>query len=225
MVSKISLVVPVYNEARNIAEFYTRLKETLSKLSLAHEIIFVDDNSNDGSLTLLQSIKSRDSDVKIIDLNQRQGQIRVYLQAFKQVTADTVVTIDADLQYEPQDLPKFLDKINAGFDFVSGRRAKREDSLMRKTLSFLESWLINLKTGKNIHDWGCGFNAFKSELLPLLDPYYPKNIVLLKPLMVRLAKRPAEIAVRHYRRQGDCSKYSIFSIILTGIKFLFLGEV
>jgi glycosyltransferase involved in cell wall biosynthesis len=220
MAIKISLVVPVYNEESNIKEFYYRLKKVLLDLPYSYEIIFINDSSDDNSSNLIKNIATADRNIKIVNINERRGQIYAYLVGFNYVEGDIVITIDADLQYNPEDLAAFIETVNIGFDFVSGYRINRRDPFYRKMISFVANRLISLKTGIKLHDWGCGFNALKKDLIFTLRDYTQNRLFLLKPLLVMLADSVGEVEVRHCPRQRGNSKYSLLNIMKLGLRFL-----
>lgn len=216
----LSLLVPVYNEEKNIKDLYSGLKNILLKSGYHYELIFINDKSNDETLTVLNQIKSEDSNIRIINLNERVGQLNAYLLGFQYINGEIIATIDADLQYDPEDLFLFLEKIHEGFDFVSGWRINRKDPLYRKIISFIANRLISGKTGVKLHDYGSGFNVFRKELLPLFNFHKRDKIYLIKPVLVYLAESVSEIVIHHYPRLRGESKYSLISMARTGLKFL-----
>lgn len=217
---KISILIPIRNEEENIGIFYHKLKEAISGLRLNCGIIFVNDASADNSAQVLNQIKETDPSVKIINCNDYLGQQKAYLLGFAYCLGDVIVTIDADLQCDPCDIAHFLEKIEAGCDFVSGWRMNRKDPLYRKTISFIANQLITWKTGVRLRDYGCGFNAFKKELIPLFNSRVRDKIYLIKPVLVYLAGSISEIVIHHYPRLRGESKYSLISMARTGLKFL-----
>lgn len=221
MLFKVSIVVPIYNEEKNIEFFYLSLKKVLLRLSYPYETIFVDDGSNDKSFNLLEKIKIKDTGVKVITLDKRYGQLNAYLVGFDHASGEVVITMDADLQYEPDDLFGFLEKMHSGFDFISGYRIGRKGPPYRKIISSIANWLISAKTGIKLRDWGCGFNALKRDLIFSLKARYRQDkLYLLKPFLASLADSVGELEIHHYSRRKGHSKYSFFSIIKLGLSFL-----
>lgn len=222
---KISIIIPCYNEEDNLKDFYCGIKRTLLALPYSYEIIFVNDGSNDNSSNLLDEIKTKDIAIKVINLDKKRGQLNAYLTGFGYAEGEIIITMDADGQHEPNDISAFIEKINAGSDFVSGYRVNRNDPFDRKALSLIANYLISAKTGIKLHDWGCGFNAFNRNLIFSLKTYKQNKIFLIKPLLASMTNAVGEINIAHYPRQKGNSKYNILSIIKFGLKFLLNGAV
>lgn len=218
---KISIIIPIRNEEENLEKFYTELKETLSKLKFSYEMIFVDDGSDDNSAGMLREIKDRDVCVKIVSLDKKRGQNSAYLAGLGCVSGDVIITIDADLQYDPGDIFKFVEKIDAGFDFVSGCRVKRMDRINRRGISLIGNRLINVKSNIKLNDWGCGFNVFRKELAVLARQHKRADKLPVKFLLVSVARSVGEVGVKHYPRRGGRSKYNMLNMAYAGMKFLF----
>ncbi len=215
----ISLVVPVYNEEGNIAEVYRRLSAVLASLRIPYEIIFVDDGSRDMTYGIIKGLREKDRHLKLIKFSKNCGQVFALLAGFEFARGETVITMDADLQNDPADIPKLLEKINAGFDLVNGWRGCRKDSRSRKLISGLERWLIAFKTGVWLHDYGSGFFALKQDLVKKIN-VYGAGARFIKPLAVKLAGSFTEVKVGHYPRGCGRSKYNFLKIAETGLDFL-----
>jgi len=221
--ASVSIVVPVRNEEESVRDFYLDLEDVLMKLTSRYEVIFVNDGSSDSSHDILCEIRDTVDYVKVITLDKGQGQNNAYMAGFDCATGDIIITIDADLQYDPSDILNFIGKIVAGFDFVSGYRRKRKDSFFRKIISSAENWLICVKAGVRLSDWGCGFNAFQKDLTISIKPHGVVKTSLIKPVLVSLAHSVGEMDVKHYPRRRGYSKYNISNIARTGVRFLFHG--
>lgn len=217
---KLSVVIPVYNEQENIKDVYYQTRVALSALNLPFEIIFVDDGSNDRTYLILRNIQAQDVNVMIIKFAKNYGQLFAFLASFEFSKGEIVITMDGDLQYDPYDIPKFLEKIKEGYDLVSGWRFDRKDPLSRKLISKISNQLIKIKTGVALHDYGCAFTAIKKELVDKLKDY-GRNARFIKPLLVRLADSAAEVKVRHHFRERGSSKYNFGKIIKVGLDFFF----
>jgi glycosyltransferase involved in cell wall biosynthesis len=153
---KISVVLPVYNEEKNLDILYKEIKDTFSKINKEHEIIFINDRSRDGSLDILRKIAKSDSNVKLISFKYNAGQTAAMSAGIKSATGDVIIPMDSDLQNDPADIPLFLAKIDDGYDVVSGWRKNRKDFLInRKIPSKIANWLIGVITGVRIYDYGC----------------------------------------------------------------------
>ncbi len=217
--TEISVVIPLYNEEGNIEPLYGKLTDVLGKTNRFYEIIFVDDGSQDKAFTILKEINQRDKHVKVIKFSKNFGQSYALIAGIKMAKGEIIVTMDGDLQNRPEDVPKFLAKMEEGFDLVSGWRYKREDSFIRKFLSLIANFIIQKKTGVKIHDYGCAFMAMRKSLKNHLSDY-GKEARFIKPLLTKLASYIGEIKVGHTPRTAGISKYNFFKIIEKGIDFI-----
>lgn len=218
---EISVVVPVWNEDyENINELYLRLTNVLRGLNKEYEIIFVDDGSVNGILRVLKGLCAKDERARVVVLTKNFGQAIAFLAGFEYAKGDIIITMDDDLQNAPEDIPRFLDKINEGFEMVFGCRKARHDPLItRKIPSYAMNKIISARVGLALHDWGCSFNAAKKEVIEFLKDY-GKNSRFIKPIMAKSAKSIAEIKIKHCIRKRGASKYGFFR--LTGISLDFL---
>jgi len=217
---QISIVIPLFNEENNIKELYCRIKKVLILLNKSYEIIYVEDGSKDRTYEIIRDIQVKDSRVKIIKLIKNCGQSKALLIGFEFVKGNVIVTMDGDLQNDPNDIPKFLDKIKEGYDFVNGFRFKRNDPLHRKLVSKVANWLIKRKTKVALKDYGCAFAAAKRELIDKFKGC-GRESTFIKPVLVKLANSVAEIKVSHHQRKKGVSKYSLPRITKSGLDFLF----
>ena len=205
----LSMVVPIYNEVENVAELHARLHAVLDDLGCSFEIIAVDDGSTDGTGEILKSLAANDPHLKVVRFRRNFGQTAGFAAGFDLARGQTVITIDADLQNDPADIPLLLDKMAEGYDVVSGWRLHRQDPLIsRKIPSMIANRLISWVTGVYLHDYGCSLKAY--------DWYVVKNVHLygelhrfIPALASYMGVRVAEIPVRHYPRQKGKSKYGI----------------
>lgn len=210
---EVSVVIPVWNDEVIIAECYRQLIPVLRGMGCSYEIIFVDDGSKDGTFELLKSLHQKDNKVKIVRLVRNFGQWKALLAGFGQAEGEILVGMDTDLQNDPRDIPKLVSKVKEGFDFVSGWRVNRKDSLIKRRIpSLVLNKLISLKTGIRLHDFGCSLNAGRKELGNKLF-IYGETSRFIKPLLAYLADSLAEVKVRHYPRKIGKSKYSLFRLI------------
>lgn len=163
---KISVVLPVYNEEKNIPQLYDELKTVLDKIEGGYEIVCIDDHSEDGSLKILKKIAQENKNVKVASFKWNSGQTAAMSAGIKFASGDIIIPMDSDLQNDPKDIPRFLDKLDEGFDVVSGWRKNRKDfTLSRKLPSYLANILIRNITGVKIHDYGCSMKAYRSEII------------------------------------------------------------
>lgn len=218
-----SVVIPVFNEGESIPHLAKSLKFVLDSPKTNYEIIFVDDGSTDNSFALLKSFHEDDEHIKIIKFRRNFGQTAALSAGFEYAKGEIIITMDADLQNDPEDIPLLLKKINEGYDVVSGWRADRKDPLTKKISSKFSNWLARKLTGIDIHDFGCTFKAYKRECIDDLELYgevhrYIPALVAWKGFKV------GETKVKHHPRKYGKTKYNIWRLLkgfldLINIKF------
>ena len=221
----ISIVIPVFNEEKNIKLLHTELKQVLDDLGKDYEIVFVDDGSTDKTYHLLRQICERDKKVKVVVFRRNFGQTAAISAGFDYAKGEIIVTLDADLQNDPQDIPQLIDKIEDGFDVVSGWRAERKDPFLTRRLpSYISNWLTSLFTGVKLHDYGCTLKAYKKEIAKNIKLYGEMHR-FIPALASWIGASICEVKVRHHPRKYGSSKYD-FSRINRGfldlltVKFL-----
>lgn len=217
---QVSIVIPLFNEEGNVEEVYYRIKETLIFLKKTYEIILVNDGSRDRTYDIIRDIQNKDVHIKIIKLAKNYGQLYAILAGFEFVKGEIIIVIDGDLQIDPCDISQLLIKIDEGFDLVSGWRYKRKDPAVRRLISYLANWLMGLRTGIKLHDYGCALIATKKQIINRLKDY-GSGARFIKPLIARLSDSISEVKVKHYPRKSGVSKYSFLKIIKSGLDFLF----
>lgn len=206
MNKKISIVIPLLNEAENIPILYERLKRAVA--GLRYEIIFIDDGSTDNTIQLLRKIIDNDSSVKVIRLRKNFGKAVVYSTGFQEAKGDILVTVDGDLQDDPEEIPRFLQKLEEGYDLVSGWRLKRQDSLWKILPSKFFNRITSFVTGVKIHDFNCGFKAYRREVIEKIDIY--GELYRFIPVLAEWEGfRVGEIIVGHHPRKYGKSKYGV----------------
>ncbi len=169
---KLSVVIPVFNEAENLQPFYKKLKETLSKCSHEYEIIFVDDGSSDNSSEVLKKIASDDQRVLLIKFNRNYGQTQALHAGFQKAKGDIIVTLDADLQNNPEDIQGLIEKLmDTHSDVISGWRYPRKDSISRRIVSAIANCMISKICGLKLHDYGCTLKVYRSKYIKDLKLY------------------------------------------------------
>ncbi|MDW7998520.1 MAG: glycosyltransferase family 2 protein, partial [Thermodesulfovibrio sp.] len=167
----LSVVIPLYNEEENIYELHKKLTETLNKLSINYEVIYVDDGSIDNTLNYLEEIQKKDHHVVVLSFRRNFGQTAAFAAGFDFARGDIVITMDGDLQNDPADIPKLMEAIKDA-DIVSGWRKKRKDPFLSRRLpSIVANWLIGKVTGVRIHDYGCSLKAYRREVVKNLRLY------------------------------------------------------
>jgi glycosyltransferase involved in cell wall biosynthesis len=205
----LSVVIPIKDERDNLQPLHEQLRRTLQPLGLTYEVVFVDDGSTDGSYPLLQELAAADSGVKVVRLRRNFGQSAALKAGIDWSSGDVLVTMDGDLQNDPGDIPRLLEKLAEDYDAVLGLRANRQDSfLIRKIPSFLANWLIRKVTGVHIKDMGCTLRAMRRELADAL-PLYGEMHRFVPVLAQQYGARLAQIPVRHHPRSAGKTKYNL----------------
>jgi len=206
---KLSLVIPVFNEEGNLEMLHSRIHEALRDLAGSYAIIFVDDGSTDGSFEALRELHRRDDHVIVIRFRRNFGQTAAFAAGFKRARGEVVVTMDADLQNDPADIPRLLEKIEEGFDVVSGWRVNRKDRwISRRLPSMLANLLISQVTGVHLHDYGCSLKAYRREVVKNVSLYGELHR-FIPALASWMGTEVAEIPVNHFPRRFGRSKYGI----------------
>jgi len=167
----VTVIIPLLNEEESLGELYERLTAVLDEGAARHELIFVDDGSTDGSLSVLQKLRARDPRVKIIAFTRNYGKSAALSAAFEKCRGDIVVTIDADLQDLPEEIPGLIEKIDEGWDLVSGWKTKRKDPITKTLPSKLFNSVTSLVSGIKLHDFNCGLKAYRGEVTKRISVY------------------------------------------------------
>jgi glycosyltransferase involved in cell wall biosynthesis len=167
----ISVVIPLYNEEKSLAELHNRIILSLQSLSSNYELIFVDDGSTDNSFSVIRDLHKRDDRVKAIRFRKNFGKASALSAGFKEAEGITIITIDADLQDLPEEIPILIKKMDEGYDLVSGWKFKRKDPLLRRIASRLFNLVTSFYTGVKIHDFNCGLKCYRREVIEELDLY------------------------------------------------------
>ncbi|HEX5413964.1 MAG TPA: glycosyltransferase family 2 protein [Terriglobia bacterium] len=224
---KISVVVPLYNEEDNIVPLYVRLTHVLTAMEEPYEIVFVDDGSNDTTPRTLYEIYASDSRVKVITLRRNFGQTAALKAGFDQVRGDIVISMDGDLQHDPEEIPDFIRKLDEGYDLVSGWRAQRRDAwLTRRLPSRAANSMIAWLSGVELHDFGTTFKAYRSEVLQDIHLYGDLHR-FIPPLAAWSGARITEIPINNPPRLNGKSNYGIsrvFRVLMDLLSTKFLLE-
>jgi glycosyltransferase involved in cell wall biosynthesis len=221
----VSVVIPLLNEEDSIPQLHERLTVALSKLDREYEIIIIDDGSTDRSYEILKNLQANDPHLCVIHFRRNFGQTAAFSAGFDMARGDVIITIDADLQNDPADIPLLLDKIDEGYDVVSGWRINRQDRMLdRKLPSKIANWMISKMTGVELHDYGCSLKAYRSEVVKNIKLYGEMHR-FIPALASWVGVRVAEVPVNHSARQFGKSKYGLGRIIrvfldLLTVKFL-----
>ena len=205
----LSIVVPLYNEEENVEPLYAQLKAALERVGQEYEIIIVDDGSTDGSFDVLKRLHEGDERLKVIRFRRNFGQTAAFSAGFDRSQGEVVITMDADLQNDPADIPLLLEKIEEGYDVVSGWRLHRQDPFLTRRLpSMIANWLISQVTGVHLHDYGCSLKAYRREVVKNVQLYGELHRFI--PAIANwMGVSVAEVPVRHYARRFGRSKYGL----------------
>jgi glycosyltransferase involved in cell wall biosynthesis len=221
----ISVIVPIYNEQDSIERLLARLFEVLDRLPHRFEIIAVNDGSRDGSLALLRAAALLRPELKLVNFRRNYGQTAAMMAGIDHASGEVIVAIDADLQNDPDDIPLLLDKLEEGFDVVSGWRRERQDAPIRRNLvSRIANLLISRISGVALNDYGCTLKAYRKEVIKGVRLYGEMHRFI--PIYAAWqGARVAELPVRHHPRQFGKSKYGLERIVkvvldLMVVKFL-----
>lgn len=205
----LSLVIPVYNEEENVPLLYPAVTAALKDLTLSWEMVLVDDGSRDGSLAELEKLAALDpARVRVVALRRNFGQTAAIAAGIDYSTGATVVLMDADLQNDPADIPMMLEKLDEGYDVVSGWRKARQDTLSRRLPSQLANGLISRVTGVHLHDYGCTLKAYRREVLTGFRLYGEMHRFI--PVYANsVGARILEVEVHHHARRFGKAKYGL----------------
>lgn len=208
-IPEVSVFLPVYNEEPNLLPLHSKLDEALKQLSRTAEIIYVDDGSTDGSLKILQNIARLDDRVRVVALKRNYGQTAAMAAGIDAARGKVLIPMDADLQNDPADIVRLLDKLDEGYDVVSGWRKNRQDKLItRKIPSMMANKLISWIGGVRLHDYGCSLKAYRREALQDVRLYGEMHRFI--PIYASWAgARVSEIPVEHHARTMGKSKYGL----------------
>lgn len=206
----LSIVIPVYNETESLDLLHQTLTEAMNTIQVKWEVLFVDDGSSDGSVANLHQIFRKDPDhVVVIEFRRNFGQTTAILAGIDHAKGDVITFLDADLQNDPADIPMMLEKLNQGYDVVSGWRKNREDNVLTRNLpSHLANWLISEVTGVRLHDYGCTLKAYRREVITGFKLYGEMHRFI--PVYANsVGAKILEVPVRHHARKFGASKYGL----------------
>ncbi len=219
------MVIPLLNEEENIPILYQELCAVLASEPENYELIFIDDGSTDGSLDVLQQIQAKDPRVVVVCFRRNFGQTAALAAGFDYAQGEIIITMDADLQNDPKDIPLLLEKIGEGYDVVTGWRYDRKDAFInRKLPSLIANKIISKTTNVNLHDYGCTLKAFKKEIIKNVKLYGEMHR-FIPAIASGMGIRFTEVKVNHRARKYGQSKYGISRTIrvildLLTVKFL-----
>jgi len=205
-IGNISIVIPVFNEEGNLVELHRRLTAVLGSLGLPYEIILVDDGSNDGTWAMIVELAARDSHVAALCHRRNFGKARALANGFAAARGDVVITMDGDLQDDPDELPRFLAKLDEGYDLVSGWKQRRQDPFGKTFPSRFFNVAVRRVSGVALHDFNCGFKAYRLNVVRSIRLY--GELHRFTPVLAHAEGfRIGELPVQHHPRQWGKSKY------------------
>ena len=203
------MVIPIYNEEENIAVLYKELSSVLKEMPFEAEMIFVDDGSSDQSLALLEETQAHDPAVIVVSFRRNFGQTAAMSAGFDYADGDIIITMDGDLQNDPHDIPELIEKMETGYDVVTGWRFKRKDPFLSRRLpSMIANRIISWITGVRLHDYGCTLKAFRREVTNNIRLYGEMHR-FIPAIASGMGISFAEIKVNHRPRIHGTSKYGI----------------
>jgi undecaprenyl-phosphate 4-deoxy-4-formamido-L-arabinose transferase len=210
---EISVVIPVFNEADNLRELGERLIRTLTAMDRPFEIIFVDDGSTDGSWEMLSDLNGRyPQNIRALQFHRNFGQHQAIFAGFQAARGKVMVTLDADLQNPPEEIPRLVAKIDEGYDTVGGWRQNRQDSIFRRLPSQLVNTVMSRVTGVKLRDYGCMLRAYRRSVVDSINQCQESSSFI--PALANLfSQRVAEIPVGHAERERGTSKYGLFKLL------------
>jgi glycosyltransferase involved in cell wall biosynthesis len=201
-----SVVIPLYNEEGSLPELYRQLSSVMERTFAAYELVFVDDGSTDGSLEVLRELRGRDARVKIISFKRNYGKSAALSEGFKVTRGDVVITIDADLQDNPEEIPELVAKLDEGYDLVSGWKMQRKDPITKTLPSKLFNLTTSIVSGIRIHDFNCGLKCYRGEVVKRISVYGELHRFI--PVIAGWEGfRVTEKKVTHFERKYGQSKF------------------
>ena len=205
---ELSVIIPLFNEEKSLGSLYGELKSALKNFGKSYEIIFVDDGSKDNSWSVLERLHAADKDIRGIQFRKNSGKAAALSAGFKHAKGKVIVSMDADLQDDPGEIPKLIKKLDEGYDLVSGWRFKRQDPLSKTLPSKFFNYLTSLLTGIRIHDFNCGFKAYRKEVVKDIELYGELHRYI--PVLAHWrGYEVGEMKVRHRPRAHGKSKYGM----------------
>jgi glycosyltransferase involved in cell wall biosynthesis len=221
----LSVIAPLYNEEESVRLLYEAIVRVVEPLHLNYEILFVDDGSKDETFRNARELSEKDDRLKVIRFRKNYGQTPAMAAGIDHASGKILITMDGDLQNDPEDIPRFIEKIGEGFDIVCGWREKRQDKLVtRKIPSIIANWLIGKVTGVPIRDNGCSLKAYRTEVIKAIPLYSEMHRFI--PAMASIAgSRIAQIPVRHHARKFGKSKYGLSRIYKVLLDLLMIKTV
>ena len=224
----LSIVVPVYNEEENVRLLFEKIQAVCETIGEIYEVLFVDDGSHDETFTVLSELSEQKPELRVIRFQRNAGQTAAMAAGFEFAQGQRIISMDGDLQNDPADIPKLLEKLDEGYDLVCGWRKERQDKfLTRRVPSIVANWIIGKVTGVPIHDNGCSLKAYRASVIKQV-PLYGEMHRFIPAMSTIAGARIAEIVVTHHPRRFGESKYGlgrVWRVMLDIIAFKFIISV
>ena len=224
----LSIVVPVYNEEENVRPLFEKIQAVCETIGVAYEVLFVDDGSRDETFAVLSELSKQEPQLAVIRFQKNAGQTAAMAAGFEFAQGQRIVSMDGDLQNDPNDIPKLLDKLDEGYDLVCGWRKERQDKfLTRRVPSMVANWIIGKVTRVPIHDNGCSLKAYRASVIKQV-PLYGEMHRFIPAMSTVAGARIAEIVVTHHPRRFGKSKYGlgrVWRVMLDIMAFKFIISV
>ncbi len=201
----ISVILPVYNEEKNLRKLYKELRGVMKDNYDEWEVLFVDDGSTDSSYEVMKKLRKKDDHIKIVKFRRNFGQSAALSAAFDHAEGEVIVSLDADLQNDPKDIPRLVDKLEEGYDCVSGWRKDRNDPLGKRFASWIQTHL-SMRTGPEIHDFGCTLKAYRKEAIKSIN-LYGEGHRYIPAKLHKNGYKITEMVVNHRPRKHGKTKY------------------
>ena len=222
----VSLVIPVFNEEETLIELKEKIINVFQKENMNGEIIFINDGSSDNSAKIISDLENENSEVKFVDFRFNKGKAAALQSGFDMAEGEIVITMDADLQDDPDEIPNLVNKINEGWDVVSGWKKNRKDPIGKRWPSKLFNYTTRMFSGIKIHDFNCGLKAYRNEVVKSVKVYGELHRYV--PVLAAMeGYKITELAVKHHPREHGVSKYGfgrLFKGLFDLITVLFLGR-
>jgi len=208
----LSVVIPLYNEAESLPELYQRLTDVLQEENIHYELLFIDDGSRDGSFDVLEKLHQKDSRVRVVQFRKNFGKSAALACGFHESKGEIVITMDADLQDDPDEIPDLIAEINEGYDLVSGWKKKRYDPFIKRNTSKIYNLVTSWVSGIRLHDFNCGLKAYRSDVVKTIEVYGQLHRFI--PVLAHWQGfRVTEMVVKHHPRKYGKTKFGAFRFV------------
>ncbi len=202
----VTILIPLYNETESLRELYSAIQASMSPLSVTWEVLFINDGSTDSSMDVLRQLYDEYENIGVIAFGRNLGKSAAMAVGFREAMGEAVITMDADLQDDPAEIPRMLELLDEGFDLVSGWKRERKDPLSKRLPSKLFNWATGLVSGVHLHDMNCGLKAYKREVVKTIKVY--GELHRYTPVLAYFAGfSVTEVVVRHHPRRFGESKF------------------